>query len=110
MGDPQLYMTVIQSFETVVVALIAGLFARDTLKRKARQLEIDKRSELRAEEGRLVINLLGALIDLGAATALAIKNNKINGELTNALEAAKGAQGEYQDFLTKTAQQIKHEV
>ena len=105
MGEP----TILEAVTTITVAVIAGLFAIDSRKRKTRQTEVDKRSEIRAKEGHLAIELLAATVDLGVATATAIKDNKVNGNMEEAMKGAKEAQTAYQKFLRETTQQLKNE-
>lgn len=69
---------------------------------------IDKRDVGRKEKEKAQLSLevmlikgIGAAISLAEATALAVRDNKCNGEMTKALEYASEVKHEQRDFLTE---------
>ena len=94
---------VISALSAVCVAVLTGLFARDSKHRKTKEDERDARAKVRARESALAIQLMGANIKLGIATALAVEQKKFNGEMRDARESADRAQKAYRDFINSTA-------
>jgi hypothetical protein len=80
-----------------------GLFNRESKCRKAEQAKVEKRAHIRAKEGRLAMKLMSANTGLALATAIAVKDQKINGEMDTALTEARKAQREYYDFINDIA-------
>ena len=94
---------VISAMSAVCVAVLTGLFARDSKHRKTKEDERDARAKVRALESALSMHLMCANIKLGIATALAVEQKKFNGEMKDARESAARAQKAYQDFINSTA-------
>lgn len=94
---------IISALSAVCVAILTGLFARDTRRRKTREDEQDARAKIRAEESRLSMQLMSASVKLGVATAMAVEQQKFNGEMHDARESAEKAQKEYWAFINRTA-------
>lgn len=61
----------------------------------------DKRDLLQLQYTKLSINISNASLELGEATAIALKNGRCNGEVSAALESAKKVKKEYGDFLAQ---------
>jgi len=89
--------------QAVVVSVIAGLFGRESKKRKADNSKQERRSEIRAEESRLAMALMSANARLASATGIALKEGRVNGKMDLALEEAEKAQVEYHKFINKVA-------
>ena len=94
---------VISALSAVCVAILTGIFARDSRRRKAKDDEMDVRAKIRAQESRLSMQLMSANVKLGIATALAVEQKKFNGEMKDARESADKAQKAYWDFINSTA-------
>lgn len=94
---------VISALSAICVAVLTGLFARDSKRRKAKEDEQDARAKIRARESALSMQLMSANVKLGIATALAVEQKKFNGEMKDARESAAKAQKAYWDFINGTA-------
>jgi hypothetical protein len=101
--DTALVITVIGSIQTLAVAVIGGLFARDSKKRKLQLDDVATRALLRAEESRLSMKLLSADVSLTMATARAVKEGRANGKMDAALALAEVAEAEYYAFVNAVA-------
>ena len=101
--DKQILITAIASIETIVVAVIGGLFIRESRRNKKAYEKADAQAALRAEEGLLSMKLTSASVNLGVATAIAIRDGKTNGEVNGALKEAGEAKRDYQDFIKRVA-------
>ena len=99
----QIEIAVIGLIQAVVMAILGGLFARDSKKRKDAARVIEARAALRAEESRLSMKLMSASVHLGMATALAMKEGATNGKMESALRNAKETESEYYDFINAIA-------
>lgn len=93
----------IGALSAICVAVLTGLFARDSKRRKAHEDELEAHSRKRAQESRLSMQLMSASVKLGIATALAVEQKKFNGEMKDARESADKAQKAYWDFINSTA-------
>ena len=94
---------VISALSAICVAVLTGIFARDSKRRKAKDDEQDARAKVRAQESRLSMQLMSANVKLGIATAMAVEQKKFNGEMKDARESADKAQKAYWDFINSTA-------
>ena len=101
--DKQILLTIIASIETIVVAVIGGLFIRESRRNKKAHEKAEAQAALRAEEGLLSMKLTSASVNLGVATAIAIRDGKTNGEICSALREAGEAEKDYQDFIKRVA-------
>ena len=98
-----LILGVLGFLQAVSVAIIAGLFNRETRKRRADTEKHEKRAATRAEESRLAMKLMSANASLACATAIALKEGHTNGKVDKALKDAEKAQREYYDFINGVA-------
>ena len=96
-------IAIIGLFQAAVVAVIGGLFARDSKSRKRQLDDADVRASLRAEESRLSMKLISTNISLSLATAYAVKEGETNGRMSAALAGAEAAQNEYYGFVNAIA-------
>lgn len=87
----------------VLVALIEVVAARGRKNEKEARARSEQRAEDRATESRLAMKMMDANLDLGLATALAVEQCKINGEMKKAKAKASDAQDDYQEFLRLVA-------
>ena len=101
--DMQVEIALIGAFQMIVVAVVGGLFARSSKKQKESLDRAEIRAALRAEESRLSMKLMSASVNLGIATAAAVKDGHINGKMTNAVDEAEKTEQEYQDFIKAIA-------
>jgi hypothetical protein len=101
--DPGVLIAIIGFLQAAVVAIVGGLFHVDSKKRKRRDEHLDARAKIRAEESYLSMRLMSANTSLTIATAIAVKENKVNGKMESALAEAEKAQRDYYDFINRTA-------
>lgn len=66
----------------------------------------EERDEAREANEFLLLRSVGAAIALGEATAIAVRDKKINGEMAKALEYARNVKHEQKNFMLE--QGIKH--
>ena len=88
---------------SIIVAIVELRGARERKECKAEAARAEKRSVRRAEESRLSMELMSASCKLGVVTAKAVTNQHVNGDVEEAMEAAKGAQEKYDAFLRLVA-------
>jgi len=101
--DLSVEIALIGALQAVVVAVIGGLFA---LQNKRRMREEDKhriRSEIRAEMQEKAAELTAHSLELGIASAKALRDGKTNGEIEAALESATAASKAYESHIRKVA-------
>ena len=99
----QLEIAVIGFIQAIVVVILGGLFARDSRKRRNALDNAETRAILRAEESRLSMKLMSSGVNLGIATAIAIKEGRMNGQMDTALAEAAKTEAEYYDFINAVA-------
>jgi hypothetical protein len=97
---------IVTAAATVVVAIIESVAARERRTNKHRQEKLDRHAEIRAEESRLSMKMMSASIELGLATALALVEGKLNGEMKRARENAINAQEEYFALVDSLAARV----
>jgi len=88
---------------SIVVAIIEVRGVRDRKNSKEEAERAEKRAARRAEESRLSMELMSASCKLGVVTAKAVTNQHINGDVEEAMQAAKEAQENYNTFLHEIA-------
>ena len=99
----QFEIAIIGLFQAVIVAVIAGMFARDS-RRQKKSFEKERLiAALRREESLLALELTAASVNLGVSTAIAVRDNKTNGIMESALNKAGEAERDYQAFVNKLA-------
>ena len=98
-----LEIAIIGLIQAVAVALLGGMFARNSKKNKDNEARIDKRAEIRAKESQLSMRLMAASVNLGVATCIAVKEGSVNGKMNAALKSAELAQQEYYQFINSVA-------
>ena len=89
--------------QAVTVAVIGGLFARESKRRNKELSVVDARAIIRAEESRLSMKLMSASVGLGTATAKAVRDGHTNGTMEAALEEAESVKREYYNFVNTVA-------
>ena len=99
----QLEVAIIGLIQALMVAIVGGMFARDSTKRKKDGEKAEAKAAMRAEESHLTMKLMSAAVNLGAATAIAVKEQKTNGEMAAALAEAETVEQEYRDFIRTMA-------
>ena len=87
----------------VAVALIEAVAAWDRRQARAERQRTERRSARRAEESRLSMELMSANCALALTTAKKLAGMHTNGDVEEAMEAAKTAQERYVDFLQQQA-------
>lgn len=92
----EIVTTLITAAALVLVAVIETRNGRERKRGQAR-------AERRAEESRLAMDLMGATCKLALVTAKKVTGQHVNGDVEDAMEMAKAASGEYEEFKTKLA-------
>lgn len=89
---------------TIIVAIIEAIAARDRKAAKRRDVKIEERAKIRAEESRLSMEMMDANMDLSLASAEAIKSGgQWDGMLETAIGKSVQAQDKYRAYLQKIA-------
>ena len=104
-------IVIIQGVTAITVAVLSGLFLKDTKRRreanaiaKKHAEHTEMRADQRAKEGLLSIKLTSAHINLSIALAATIKAGcKPSEELDVALGRARNAADEFQDVISEIA-------
>jgi len=96
-------VTLIGLLQAVSVAVIVGLFNRESRSRKKAHSITEKRAQIRTTESLLTMKLMVASNRLAAATGRAVRDGKTNGEMDKALTEAQKTQQEYLDFINNIA-------
>lgn len=91
---------IISAFQTILISMLIYYFQR---KQKKHDDEVRQRAEARKNESLLLLELNMACAGLAYAVAIAIKNNKVNGEVTEGITAYEKAKGKYFAFLNEQA-------
>lgn len=92
-------MTFISVISPILIAVITGIFAMESRRNHKIQKATDARAEIRARESRLSLRLMFSTVLLSDATALAVQQQKINGEMTAARAEASAAMADYERFM-----------
>ena len=95
--------TIISGAALIAVAIIEAIAAGNRRRDKEDKERTRQNEERRAKESRLCMQFMDASLDLGLATALAVENRTVNGEMKAARAKAKRAQAEYDKFIQETA-------
>ena len=94
---------VIAGMSAILVAVIEAFAAHDRQQSRADRERAEKRAARRAEESRLSMDLMSANCALALTTAKKLAGMHTNGDVEEAMTAAKEAQEHYMDFLQKQA-------
>ena len=94
---------VITALTAVVVAVIEAVAAWDRRQSRQDRIRAEKRAARRAKESRLSMDLMSANCALALTTAKKLAGLHTNGDVEEAMEAAKTAQTAYLDFLQDQA-------
>ena len=87
-----------------MIAAVAGILSAVVTTRNTRHnKDMEKLSELRSVESRLMLDMIHANMKLSVGTAMAIKNGRANGELSDGLEAVRECDEKYSEFLQEIA-------
>lgn len=93
----------INAIALVLVAVIEAAAAWDRHKSREDRERAEKRAARRAEESRLSMDLMSANCALALTTAKKLAGMHTNGDVEEAMNAAKEAQEHYVDFIQKQA-------
>ena len=99
----QITIAMIGLIQGVSVAVIVGLFRRESNKKNAMYAKQEERARKRERESILSMELLSANVDLGIATATAVRDGKTNGIMETALLSAGEANEKYKNFIRGVA-------
>lgn len=94
---------IIPAAAAIVVAIVEAIASVDRRRARESQQKVEARAERRAEESHLSMRMMSASIELGVATAIAVAEQKLNGEMASARKAAAAAQKDYRDFVAQIA-------
>ncbi|MCL2709208.1 MAG: hypothetical protein FWF03_08855 [Defluviitaleaceae bacterium] len=103
MNNIEIALAVVGCFQTLAVAFIGAFFARSSAAQKRSIEKAETRAILRSEESKLSMKLMSACVNLGVATARAMKEGKVNGKIDSSLINAELADGEYHDLIKAIA-------
>lgn len=98
-----MWQYIIPAAAAVIVAIVEAIAARERRQQKEDKKRVDARAQRRAEESRLSMRMMDASLELGVATALAVENHRMNGEMAAAKKAAAEAQADYKLFVERVA-------
>lgn len=91
----------------VLVAVIEAAAARERKSIREDRERTERRAAVRAEESRLSMDMMAATCALSLVMAKKLTGQHTNGDVEDAMEQAKDAQGEYADFLRSvTSKQV----
>ena len=93
----------INATSLIIVALIEAAAAWDRRQTRRERQRVERRAARRAEESRLSMDLMSANCALALTTAKKLAGMHTNGDVEEAMEAAKTAQERYIDFLQQQA-------
>jgi len=94
---------IIGSAALILVAVIEAAAASERRRDKHAREQGEKRAEARAMENRLAMRMMDASLELGLATAIAVEQGRLNGEMKAARAKARAAQDEYDRFIQEIA-------
>ena len=98
-------------WSNIIVAAVSGtalvwVAIIQTKGRKDRE-RTEKRAARRAEESRLSMRMQSAGLKLALITAKTVRNQKTNGDVEEAMDAAETVQAAYDDFIrSQAAEQV----
>lgn len=93
----------INAIALVLVAVIEAAAAWDRRQGRIERSRTEKRAARRAEESRLSMDLMSANCALALTTAKKLAGMHTNGDVEEAMTAAREAQIAYNDFLQRQA-------
>ena len=88
---------------TLITAAAAILVAIIERRNRIHTKRMDERAEIRAKESRLAMDLMYANCALSLTTAKKLANMHTNGDVEDAMNAAKKAQDDYISFIRNEA-------
>lgn len=87
---------------TSVILIFINLFIKNQI------TEIEKRGETRIQENYIMMRYLQSLGALTYATGVAVKDGRVNGEMTEAMEGFRDAKEDLDCFLVKQNAELMH--
>lgn len=93
----------INALALVLVAVIESAAAWDRRQTRRERQRVERRAARRAEESRLSMDLMSANCALSLTTAKKLAGMHTNGDVEEAMQAARAAQEAYTDFLQQQA-------
>ena len=93
----------INALALVLVAVIESAAAWDRRQTRRERQRVERRAARRAEESRLSMDLMSANCALALTTAKKLAGMHTNGDVEEAMQAARAAQEAYTDFLQQQA-------
>ena len=94
--DAAIISAVLSAITGIVIAIVETRRSKDAKR-------IEERAHNRAEESRLSMALMEATCMLAIVTAKKVTNKEVNGDMEEALEAARLARKDYDKFVGKAA-------
>ena len=91
---------ILSAFQTILISMLIYYLQR---KQKKHDDEARQRAEARKHESLLLLELNMACAGLAYAVAVAIKNKRVNGEVTEGIMAYEKAKCKYFAFLNEQA-------
>lgn len=93
----------INALALVLVAVIESAAAWDRRQTRRERQRVERRAARRAEESRLSMDLMSANCALALTTAKKLAGMHTNGDVEEAMQAARAAQEAYTDFIHRQA-------
>ena len=103
--DIQIEVAVIGLIQAVMVVIIAGLLSRNTRKQQQQIDDVSARDKLLAEERLKAMEVMSANVGLGIATARALQEGHVNGQVDAAIKKAEETDNAYKVFIGSIAAQ-----
>ncbi|MGE4485339.1 MAG: hypothetical protein AB7C97_09560 [Oscillospiraceae bacterium] len=97
------FNALVSSAAVVMVAIIEAWSLKERKSEKRRRERAERLELDRARESRLAMQMMDASLELSLATAIAVEQHKLNGEMKAAKEKAQAAQEEYRVFVLDIA-------
>ncbi len=98
--------TIITTAGTVGVAIIGVRQYKAKTASEKRKKEIDERDALRHEGALIQMEMGQASLKLAQVTAKAVLNQKVNGDVKEAMDWAKKVEIKYNEYLRRTSQTV----
>jgi len=97
----ELVQYLIVAENAVIIALISVFGGLMVQRQKSTQKDAQTIAKQRSNENLLSMRFMSANTNLSIVTAMAVQNQKINGQMDAALKAAKEAQQAYYDYINE---------
>lgn len=101
--DATIWCALIASVSTIISSFMALKMSKIQKKSDEDRRRVEARAERRAKESELSMNLMFGACSLSLVTAKKMANMQTNGDVEEAMEAAREAQVKYKEFVQEQA-------